>query len=999
MPNYRNNTFNNPNDIDNFFKKFGFIGFVDWFNKKIAGRESWGSKRIESSENWYKVWSNSNILLNKDTFNLIEFLCLNSIIINETGGRFLPLSEGLGTSGHPGISYAFDKISGLKRSYNDPTDGVSNKTAYDLFNDSIFKNAHVTKPFGDVLKNTDNVVWKGSTFPTGFSGNIDAEVDRTGKSNTFIYEADFVKFRGRGFIQTTSRISYKELVKYVIDYNGSNSTINSIKSSWLLNSRDIDTICTISTNKQWDTLFNETDFILPSYAVWLHSLNNNKYSWIESNQSDSSLKNDIFNMGLKISGGHKYSNIFYARVMQQLSLIESIDIGDVVQSEGGEYNYSDDNDFNQEESRYQRTGEDPTQSIIDESKNKQGKIDTLINVIPSKIKPNPIKMNLPPQKDVQDEILQSLGNFPFVWYNSYQIEVNDIQFFQLYISNNIPTLKLSFKDTLNLMRDKAFPLDDSKIQIFLNPRSDQLHPIFLQFKIVKFSFDGPNLLIDGVIDVNQLYTKRFKSYSNMSSYKLFMEFCKEVGMGFNTNIDNTNDIMTWINTGQRNLDFLNSVIDSSYLSDQTFLLYYIDYYYNINYIDIEKELNRNIKEELGVANTGIEEIAKIDDKEKVSRLWITNDYSMQNSNSYFSKYRVINNSTKISIQEGYLSKVKFYDELSKDFLIFDIDSITSRGDKSIILKGAPQDDSFFTENTQIIYAGKLDTDNMHSNYQYSSIQNNRNISELQKVCIEVEMGTPNYNLYKFQKLYVLISNQASTPSASQINNRLSGEWFIIDIKFMFDGRKYSQILRLIKKELDLSPEEIQQESDQIPEKELEPSTGSTIDNVDDDIPSIDATEQESFSFIVDPIPTVDNQSEQFIVSLIPEVQSMVRQLIRKSMASGIDVRVTKGYISYDEQTKLYDSGESTLKSGYSVYNFGISFDIGIYDNNILQETSPLYDQVGKIGISVGLYWGGNIQPKSHRLFELKPLWARHLDQLQYIDGLRSRKLDNKSLLI
>jgi hypothetical protein len=60
------------------------------------------------------------------SFNLIEFLCLNSIMMNETGGTFKPLIEGLGFSGHPGISYAFDQISNVKLSYNTLN---TNKTA------------------------------------------------------------------------------------------------------------------------------------------------------------------------------------------------------------------------------------------------------------------------------------------------------------------------------------------------------------------------------------------------------------------------------------------------------------------------------------------------------------------------------------------------------------------------------------------------------------------------------------------------------------------------------------------------------------------------------------------------------------------------------------------------------------------------------------------------------------------------------------------------------
>jgi predicted chitinase/phage terminase large subunit-like protein len=284
--------------------------------------------------------------------------------------------------------------------------------------------------------------------------------------------------------------------------------------------------------------------------------------------------------------------------------------------------------------------------------------------------------------------------------------------------------------------------------------------------------------------------------------------------------------MTWICTGKRILEFIDDIVDTSYKSDETYLLQYIDFYYNLTYVDIEKELNRNIKEELGVSNIGIEEVAKIKDKEKVSKLFLTNDSAMQNSNGYFTDYKIINNSTSVSLSAGYLTKVKFYDELKKDFLVFDIDSITSEGDKTIILKGQPQDENFYKENVNLIYNGKLDNDNMHKNFHYSYVHNKRNIVDLQKIGLEVKMRNPNYNLYRFQKIYVVISNQQSTPSASHINNRLSGEWFIIDIIYRFDGRKYEQSIKLIKRELDLSSDELSKEGDPNSKKESGQSTSN-----------------------------------------------------------------------------------------------------------------------------------------------------------------------------
>ena len=478
---------------------------------------------------------------------------------------------------------------------------------------------------------------------------------------------------------------------------------------------------------------------------------------------------------------------------------------------------------NQDQGRSEKTGQD-----INTPKNQNVNLPNIINIFPPTVKPQKIKFDIPVSKDFQQQTVESLGNFPFVWYNAYQIDYRDISYFNLTTASGIPQLKLSFFDTLGKMKDEGFPLDDTKVTIFLNPRSTLLKEIHMTFKIVKFSINENVYNITGLLDVNGIYTKKFKSYKNQTSFEALKNISKDTGLGFSTNIDNTDDKMTWINTGERVANFIDTIVESSYKSDKTFLMSYIDLYYCLTYVDLQKEFERDIKKELGVSNMGLEEIAKVDDKERVGSLFLTNDASMASSNGFFETYKVINNSTQVSIREGYLTKSKFYDETSKNFLIFDVDSITSAGSKSIILKGQPQDESFFKENVNLIYTGKLDVDNMHKNYHYSYIQNSRNLVELEKIGLEIVMGVPNYNIYKFQKVFVSISNQASTPAASHINNRLSGEWLIIDISYKFDGLKFNQVFKLVKKELDLSPNEINSE----PPQQIKSQSGQNTSNDD-----------------------------------------------------------------------------------------------------------------------------------------------------------------------
>lgn len=412
----------------------------------------------------------------------------------------------------------------------------------------------------------------------------------------------------------------------------------------------------------------------------------------------------------------------------------------------------------------------------------------------------------------QQEVAQNLGNIPFVYYGSYQIDINDISFFSLYYEDGIPYFKISFYDTLNLMKDRGMPLDDSKIKVFLNPRSEQLKEILIQFKIISFNISGNRYNIEGIIDINLLLVPQRKSYPNMTSHKVLQQISREAGVGFNTNISDTNDQMTWINTGSTVKDFMQEITESSYKSDSSFISSFVDFYYNFNMVDIAKELDRNIDNQLGITDRSLSDVVKSITSETITNLLITNDESLRETNLFFESYRIINNSTKISLESRYKNTVQYYDENLKDLLVFEVDSITSKDNKSIILKGSPQDEVFFNLNTNTHYLGKFDSDNCHKNYNYSWVQNEKNLFDLEKICLEVNMRTPNFSIYKFQKIKLFLSNQASTPSTNIENQRLSGDWLVIDIKFTYSNGKFRQTFKLVKRELELSDEELSNEA-------------------------------------------------------------------------------------------------------------------------------------------------------------------------------------------
>ena len=143
---------------------------------------------------------------------------------------------------------------------------------------------------------------------------------------------------------------------------------------------------------------------------------------------------------------------------------------------------------------------------------------------------------------------------------------------------------------------------------------------------------------------------------------------------------------------------------------------------------------------------------------------------------------------------------------------------------------------------------------------------------------------------------------------------------------------------------------------------------------------------------------VDSRSEKVIAILLPEVRPMARMLVQKASAAGIGIKIISGLRTYEEQNALYAQGRTApghivtnARGGYSNHNFGIAFDIGVFEGNRYLPNSPKYKAVGVLGVDLGLEWGGNwktIVDQPH--FQLRPTWAAGITEKQMLAELRSR---------
>lgn len=148
---------------------------------------------------------------------------------------------------------------------------------------------------------------------------------------------------------------------------------------------------------------------------------------------------------------------------------------------------------------------------------------------------------------------------------------------------------------------------------------------------------------------------------------------------------------------------------------------------------------------------------------------------------------------------------------------------------------------------------------------------------------------------------------------------------------------------------------------------------------------------------------VDDRSEGVIAKLRPEIRSYARALVQRAISAGIDVKIISGLRTYPEQDALFAQGRTApgprvtnAKGGESNHNFGIAFDVGVFDGNAYLPSSPAYDAVGAMGEGIGLEWGGqwtSLVDKPH--FQLRPGWAANLSEREMLAELRQRAQDGR----
>ena len=367
---------------------------------------------------------------------------------------------------------------------------------------------------------------------------------------------------------------------------------------------------------------------------------------------------------------------------------------------------------------------------------------------------------------------------PLIRVNQYEIQGDRLEMFELSCTGFYPTCRFSFIDRDGLFTARHYPKDGDIIQLNIRSQGEEttFKPIRIDFTIEDIKPMGgggstssaSQLMISGRMHVPNLFTEKVQFQDN-TSWNSLLSIAEELQLGYASNVEDTDDQQIWTNPYDTSYKFMQDITANSYLNDESFFTSYIDPYYYLTMVDVNK-LFDNEDQDLEAVKAFLQNAPDTigrndgDDSDFDAPYFLSSLTQYQGTANYISKYQQVNKSGQISKNNGYKRYTQYWDLEAKEFISEFVDPIV--GDtpgmvpatKGRLVQGEVEGPR--TDQVKFKYLG-TQGDNVHANYYYGSILNYQNMQEIEKFGMELELDTINPSIFRYSRIYVEIIETAT----------------------------------------------------------------------------------------------------------------------------------------------------------------------------------------------------------------------------------------------
>jgi hypothetical protein len=399
-------------------------------------------------------------------------------------------------------------------------------------------------------------------------------------------------------------------------------------------------------------------------------------------------------------------------------------------------------------------------------------------------------------------------------------------------SGFIPTLVISFIDDGGNLSGEYYPKTNSILELYIKVANEGLKPIRCDFLITSVRSIAPEYkgvsdalgigteyIVKGELNVPGIYKQVTKSYPNLTSKDALKKVADELKLGFAENESAPNDKMTWINPNFNYLDFIKSVINYSYEKEESFFTAFIDKYYYLNYIEVNKQLKPTEFDKTLMNSSDpmtkdfkqtMKGAAETDYRQTFIENYLTTELVDREKPNYILELNLIGDQGEIIKTHGFKKRIHYYNHLqrtessaSEKIISFYKEALRT---KEIDVKQYLIPDQEELVDTVVNKWMGIDYGNTHPEWNAARLINSQNNKELNKINLKVKLAGINFQVIKgstipvfitvrqAEKLFKNLGDETSeegtgapTNLADEIGDKyLSGTYYVMGAKYYFD---------------------------------------------------------------------------------------------------------------------------------------------------------------------------------------------------------------------
>lgn len=476
--------------------------------------------------------------------------------------------------------------------------------------------------------------------------------------------------------------------------------------------------------------------------------------------------------------------------------------------------------------------------------------------------------------------LNTVGNdYPIIRINDMVLGKDDIQSMLISSKGFLPTIELSLKFANTALISKNMPKDGDMISVFVRTNTSAINYLRNDFIINHVDSNISSKSANNTVFLRgELFIEGFTSNNNTfgiigTSKDVMKEIAKKFKMGFAYNdADDMDDLQNWLCCFSSPQVFIEDVTRHSWKNNMSFFKSWVDLYYNLCFVNVNKFLSsdENPEDEIDLtffsSTVALNDLTSSNDKPDNAKPFLkvfSNFDSFKGSSFYISKWHPVNRSNSLSsgysnIIHSFTHNQNVYIENKdncEDTLIVNPVYDTSKLDSYIILRGRAKYDenanpdneqarvNYSMQNTYInhIWSGveyKMDKDensssnntwsgNVHHNYHNAAYQNEINDIELNKLYIEVVCDGLCLQVMRGERIPVFLKyntplDKNISPDDPAFNRFYSGYYIVDSIEYKYNGKvktgysSFSTIMSLKRREWP-TPEAIKSDSNDNPD--------------------------------------------------------------------------------------------------------------------------------------------------------------------------------------